>query len=132
MIYRKLYMYSSWETSLKLYKSLFRPHMEYASAVWDSYLRKDIKLIEDVQKFALKVCTENWGTSYNVLLSSCNLNTMADRRNKSRLCILFKIVTGDISYVQTQKSSLPVEVREHLTVYCQLCQDQRLWKLVFS
>ncbi len=71
--------------------------MEYASAVWDLYLRKDIKQIEDVQKFALKVCTKNWGTSYNFLLSNCNLNTMADRRNTSRLCILFKIVS-DISY----------------------------------
>ncbi len=90
MFYRKFYMYSSRETSLKFYKSLFRPHMEYVSAVWDPYLRKDIKQIEDVQKFALKVdlCTKNWGTSYNFLLSNCNLNTMADRRNSSRLCVL--------------------------------------------
>ncbi len=35
---------------------------------------------------------------YSTLLTMCNLNTLADRRNTIRLCILFKINSGDISY----------------------------------
>ena len=38
-----------------LYKSLSRPHMEYAYTVWDPHQAKDIKSIENTQKFALRV-----------------------------------------------------------------------------
>ena len=34
-----------------------RPWVEYASSVWSPHLVKDIKCIDDVQKFALRVCT---------------------------------------------------------------------------
>ncbi len=45
---------------------LIRPHLEYASAVWSPHLAKDIKLLEDTQKFALKVCTKKWDTANHV------------------------------------------------------------------
>ncbi len=51
--------------------SISPSYMEYASAVVGSVpIRKDTKLIEDIQKFTLKVCTKNWVTkcSYNFLL----------------------------------------------------------------
>ena len=34
---------------VKPYKSLIRPHMEYAYPVLDPYLRKDIRALENVQ-----------------------------------------------------------------------------------
>ena len=60
MFFRNFYKFSNQDTctSLKLYKSLIRPHLKYASAVWSPYSAKDIKTIEDVQKFALRVCTK--------------------------------------------------------------------------
>ena len=42
--------------SLKLYKTLVQPHLEYAAQVWDPYMTKDIAKLENVQKLALKVC----------------------------------------------------------------------------
>ncbi len=42
------YKYSKPDTSLKLYKSLIQPHLEYASAVWSPHLAKDIKSLEDM------------------------------------------------------------------------------------
>ena len=36
---------------------MLRPHLEYASPVWNPYLWKDFKRIEDVEKFAMSMIT---------------------------------------------------------------------------
>lgn len=51
-------LYRHWTSTpalLQLYKSIVRPHVEYASQVWSPYLLKDIQRLEAVKKFALKV-----------------------------------------------------------------------------
>jgi len=42
---------------LLLYKSMVRPHLEYANSVWCPYQKKDITEIEKVQKRATKLIT---------------------------------------------------------------------------
>jgi len=51
---------------LKLYLTTLWLHLEYASFVWDPYLKKDTEAIERVQKFGLKVCP----TTCSTLLTS--------------------------------------------------------------
>jgi len=41
---------------------------------------KDLKAIECVQKFGLKVCLRNWHCSYDNLLNVANIPTLASRR----------------------------------------------------
>ena len=41
--------------------------LEYASSVWDPYLKKDIKAVERVQKFAIKIGT--------VVTTICSMST---------------------------------------------------------
>ena len=53
--------------------SLVRPHLDYAAQVWDSHLQKDVQLVENVQKFAIKLASHNWSTSYHDVLSLCDL-----------------------------------------------------------
>jgi len=45
-----------------LYKSLVRPHLEYANSVWSPYNRGDVEAIEKVQKRTTKLvilCLKN-------------------------------------------------------------------------
>ena len=38
--------------SLKAYKAIVRPQLEYAAPVWDPHTKEDIKRIESVQRWA--------------------------------------------------------------------------------
>ena len=84
-------------TQTMVYKSLIGPHMEYACAVWDLHLVKDVKLIDDVQNFALRVCSKSWNSNYESLLSYCRVPTLSNRRKVLKLCLLFNM-TGRVVY----------------------------------
>ena len=66
-------MYIIWCTTdpltlLRLYTALVHPHLEHAAQVWNPYLEKDIQCIENVQKFALRICAKDYTASYVHLL----------------------------------------------------------------
>ena len=68
LIYHQFYSWSSPQALLQLYISLVRPHLEYASQVWNPYLTRHIDQLEKIQKFARKVCFKQWRSSYMELL----------------------------------------------------------------
>ena len=88
LLYKCFYRYCSSDTLPKLYVSFIRPHLEYAAASWDPFL-KDIDLIDDMQKFALRVCLKSWSSPYEDLLEQSNLPTLQTRRQNAKL---FKII----------------------------------------
>ena len=94
MLFRKFYCHIDSLSLLKLYLSTVRPHLEYASSVWDPYLKKNIEAIEQVQKFALKVCQKDWHSDYVTLLNVTNVPPLAARRKALKLCQLFSILQG--------------------------------------
>ena len=73
ILFRKFYKNAQSSTLLQLYKSFIRPHMEYCSPVWDPHLTKDTMLLENAQKFGLRVCLKDWSSSYEELLCKANL-----------------------------------------------------------
>ena len=87
LIYRKFYFHSNTSILLKLYVSLVRPLLEYACQVWNPYLLRDINKVENVQKFALRLCTKQWDLHYDSLLFVCELPLLATRRKYFNLCI---------------------------------------------
>ena len=97
IMYRRFYKHSSSNTLLKLYTSFIRPHLEYAAISWDPYLKKDIALLEDVQKFALKVCTKSWDQDYSTLLAKSHLPSLETRRHQAKLCNLYNIM-NELTY----------------------------------
>ena len=67
LLYRQYHFCDS--KSLKhMYISLVRPHLEYATQVWDPHLQQNIGDIESVQKFALRICSKEWEKEYTKLL----------------------------------------------------------------
>ena len=98
ILYRKFYPFANSSSLLQLYLAYIRPHLEYATPVWDPHQRGLISSLERVQKFALKVCTKNWSSGYESLLQSCNLPTLASRRCYLKLCLLYKVVNGQLTF----------------------------------
>ena len=92
LLYRRFYGQASQETLKQLYLSLVRPHLDYASQVWDLYLLKDKTALEKIQKYACKSATSNWESGYEELLSLMELQSLQDRRTDSKLGLLFKLV----------------------------------------
>jgi hypothetical protein len=79
---------------LSLYKSLIRPRLEYAVQAWNPYLRKDIDLLERVQRRATKMIVGMQGRSYVDRLKMLNLTTLETRRMRGDMIEVFKILKG--------------------------------------
>ena len=56
------------------------------------HLLKDKTLIENVQKFGLRICAKQWDLGYNELLSNFAVPTLQSRRLEHKLSTMFKIV----------------------------------------
>ena len=76
--------------------TLIRPNLEYASVVWDPYLIRNRNLLENIQKFACKVCLKNWQTEYQTeydkMLDTLRIRRLETRRKVQRLCQLYKLI----------------------------------------
>ena len=92
LLYRRFYNNSDGSTLLQLNLSLVRPHLEYASPVWNPHMHKDIKLLENVEKFAIRIITKRWDSGYQELLDMVALPSLETGRLQSSLCMLYKIV----------------------------------------
>ena len=90
LLYRQFHLCAP-ETALRLYKTFIRPHLEYASVVWDPYLAKDIQSLEQTQKFALRMCFRDWSCPYQELLVQAETPSLAERRERAKLCHLIKL-----------------------------------------
>ena len=80
------------DTLKQLYLSLVHPHLEYAAQLWDPYAQ-DIYKLKSVQKFALKLVSHQWDSSYDELLS-LDVPKLSERRLNLKLAQVFKIVHG--------------------------------------
>ena len=71
------------ETSFRyLFQAVVRPILEYAAAVWSPYTKKDIELIENVQRRATKQVPSLKQLSYTDRLKKLKMPTLKYRRLK--------------------------------------------------
>ena len=77
-----------------VYKSLVRPHLEYACQSWSPHLKKDICLLEQVQRRATAIVPEFTDLPYPDRLKALGLTTLEDRRIRGDLIEVFKLTHG--------------------------------------
>ena len=76
----------------KLYVAYVRPHLEYAVAAWNPHCKKDIKLLEKVQRRATKIAPELRHLSYLERCTILDLSTLSKRRVRGDLIQQFKLI----------------------------------------
>ena len=77
-----------------LYKAIVRPHLEHCIHAWSPYIRKDIDLLEKIQRRATKLIPGLRDLRYEERLRECGLTTLETRRLKGDQIEVFNILNG--------------------------------------
>ena len=86
--------YKEKEQIMLLYKTIVRPHLEYCIQAWRPYRKKDIDMLERVQRRATKMIPKLRNISYEMRLKECGLTTLETRRLRGDQIEVFKILNG--------------------------------------
>ena len=97
---KRNFKYMNEDIFVKLYKTLVRPLVEYASPVWNPKKIKNVKLLEGIQRRATKLVAQVKDLPYPLRLQKLNLTTLEYRRKRNDIKEVFKIFEGynDVNY----------------------------------
>ena len=99
------------------FTSLVRPKLEYCATVWDPYLERDKHALEMVnRRGARTVFNKGWrqsDVSPSALIKQLGWQTLAQRREEQRLCMMYKIAGGLIAIPPTRLQQPTRTTRGH-------------------
>ena len=91
---RRSIKFKSKDIIVKLYKGLVRPKLVYCVQAWCPYLKGGIKNLEKIQRRATKMINGCKELKYSDTLAVTRLTSLEDRRIKSDLIEVFKMIKG--------------------------------------
>ena len=77
-----------------IYPSMIRSHMKHAVQAWSPHLKKDINLLESVQRRVTKLVDSLRGSTYEQRKIALGLTSLEERRARGDLIEVFKIIHG--------------------------------------
>ena len=92
-ILRRNLRLSSHTVKTHAYQALVRPHLEYASAVWDPHTHCNTQKLEMVQRRAARYVCNRWHNTSSVtgMLNQLEWVPLATRRANTRLCMMYRV-----------------------------------------
>ena len=91
---KKSFVYMDEKVLVKLYKAIARPHLEYCNQVWHPYMKKQILLLENVQRRATRLVPRLRNLAYEERLKLLNLPSLEHRRRRGAVIDVYKFITG--------------------------------------
>lgn len=87
---KRNFWYCTEEVKKTWYRTIVRPKLEYATAVWDPHYKCDVEKNERVQRSAARFCTGDYRYTSSVtsMLEKLELQPLEKRRKISRLTLL--------------------------------------------
>ena len=82
---RRSFINKGLDIILLLYKSLVHPRLKYCVQAWSSFLRKDIELLEKVQKRVTRIIDGFADEDCNDRLKKLGLTTLETKRKRGNL-----------------------------------------------
>ena len=95
---KRSFSYKTPEIMLNIYKTYILPHLTYCSVIWRPYLKKDIAILESVQRRFTKMIQGMGQMTYEERLSALKLSTVEDRGRKDDLVQTYRIL-NDIDVI---------------------------------
>ena len=95
-------------TITTLFKSMVRPHLEYANAIWGPHFQADIIKVESVQRRATKMVYGLTNLPYQERLKTLKLPSLVYRRRRGNMIQIFKILND---YLRIDKNQF-FKIRE--------------------
>ena len=91
---RRTFHHLDAENMISLYKSLVRPHLEYAVEAWCPRSKKNIRLLESIQRRATKLIPSLSHLSYQERLETLKLPSLVYRRHRGDMIQTFKFINN--------------------------------------
>ena len=79
---------------IPLYKAIVRPHLEYCIQAWNPHLRKDVYMLEKIQRRATKLIPELRDLTYEERLKEMWTDNTRNAKIKGDKIEVFKILNG--------------------------------------